>query len=325
MPKINTVLGPVDAESLGLTLPHEHIVASYPGWECDPLARPVDFDRCVGICLKNLEPLKEFGVNAIIDATPGDLSRDVDIMKAVSEKLQMHVVCSTGRYTQSEGKWAYLMRRKGVGIGDIRAELYDGLMKEITDGIGRSGIKPGVIKIASGLNSFAFCEEAMFMAAARASRETGVPVITHTEDGTMGPEQADLLIAEGVDPWRISIGHMCGNRSVDYHIDVLRRGVYIAMDRFGIEMTVKDSERIELLVKLIGIGYGDHIMISQDCFAASYGRGGNMPVEEAKKFRNWSFTNIFRNIIPELKRAGINDEQIKKMMTDNPRRFLSGE
>lgn len=323
MKKINTVLGAIDPEVLELTLPHEHIVAAYPGWECDPLARPYSMEVVVDVCLKSMGRIKSCGVNAIIDATPVDLSRNVDVMKAVSERLQIHIVCSTGRYTQMEGKWGYFIRRHSSGVGDIETELYEGLMQELVCGIGNTGIRPGIIKIATGFNSISFCEGAMFRAAARASIETGVPIMTHTEDGTMGPEQADLLIGEGVSPQKIAVGHMCGNRSLEYHLDVLKKGVYIAMDRFGIEMIISDEHRIETLINLIHAGYADRIMISQDCYAASYGRGGRTPSHQAIKFRNWSFTNIFDNIIPALKRSGISDGHLKTIMVENPRRFLS--
>jgi phosphotriesterase-related protein len=324
MAKINTVLGPIDPESLGLTLAHEHIVAGYSGWECDPLARPYNREKMVGICLRSLEPAKACGVNAVIDATPIDLSRDVDVMRDVSEKLQIHIICSTGRYMESEGKWMYLKQRQNNKIGDMGTELYEGFMKELTYGIGQSTIKPGVIKVASGLNCISLCEEATLRAAARASKETGTPIITHTENGTMGPEQADLLISEGVSPQKIMIGHMCGNPSLDYQKDVLSRGAYIAFDRFGLDMFVPDQVRIATLIGLLAMGYADRIMMSQDFIACGYGRGGRPPEEETKKVVNWSFTNIFRNIIPALKKAGISDDQIKTMMIDNPKRLLSG-
>jgi Predicted metal-dependent hydrolase with the TIM-barrel fold len=324
MAKINTVLGPIEPESLGITLPHEHIIAAYPGWECDPLTKPYNNEKILGACLKNIEPVKQYGVKAIIDATPVDLSRNVDIMKDVSEKLQIHIVCATGRYTEAEGKWIYFKRRASVKIGDIQTEVYEGLMQEINYGIGQSSIKPGVIKVATGLNRIAPCEDAVLRAAARASRETGIPITTHTEDGTMGPEQADILIGEGADPQKIVIGHMCGNSSMAYQLDVLRRGVYIAFDRFGIEMVMPDQTRIATLIVLLEKGYANRILISQDCMAAVYSRGGRMPMEEAIKFKNWSFTNIFTNILPALKKAGISDEQIKTIMVDNPKRFLSG-
>ena len=324
MAKINTVLGPIDPESLGLTLPHEHIIAAYPGWECDPLARQYNQEKIVNSCMKNIEPVKQYGVKTIIDVTPVDLSRNVDVMKDISEKLQLHIVCATGRYTEAEGKWIYFKRRANVKIGDIKTEVYEGFMQEINYGIGQTGIKPGVIKVATGLSRIAPCEETTLRAAAQASRETGIPITTHTEDGTMGPEQADLLIGEGVKPQKITIGHMCGNASLDYQLDVLKRGVYIAFDRFGIEMKMTDLTRISTLLALLQKGYANRIMISHDCIAAVYGRGGRMPMEDAIKFKNWSFTNIFTNILPALKTAGVSDEQIKTMMVENPQRFLSG-
>ncbi len=323
MTKINTVSGPIDADALGLTLPHEHIIAAYPGWECDPLIKPYNREKNVDVCLKALEPVKTYGVKTIIDATPVDLARNVDVMKDVSEKLHINIVCATGRYSQAEGKWSYLQRRAAVKVGSIRTELYEGMMKEITEGIGESGIRPGVIKIATGREVFTPCEEALFRAAAQASRETGIPIMTHTEDGMMGPEQADLLISEGANPRKIVIGHMCGNPSMSYQLDVLSRGVYIAFDRFGIEMLLSDQVRTAVLIGLLGLGYADRIMISHDCAASTYSRGGRMPMEEAVKFKNWSFTNIFRNILPALKKAGVTEDQIQTMMVDNPRRFLS--
>ena len=241
----------------------------------------------------------------------------------VSEQLQVHIVCSTGRYTEGMGQWTYLNLRSQSRIGDMTNELYDGFMQEITQGIGNSGVKPGVIKVATGLNCISTIEESVLRAAARAAKETGLPIITHTEDGTMGPEQAALLIGEGADPKRIMIGHMCGNPSLQYQMSVLDQGVNIAFDRFGIEMFLPDKVRTAMLVGLLGTGYGERIMLSHDFTGCSSGRGGRMPEEELRKVANWSFTHIFRNIIPALKQAGVIDEQIKTMMVDNPKRLLS--
>ncbi len=322
MKKINTVLGMISPEDLGSTLVHEHIVTSQPGWECDPLSRPYDRDKMVQRCLKALSPVKPYGLGAIIDATP-DLYRDVEILKEVSEQSQIHIICSTGRYTEARGKWGYLMGRSRSGVGDMVSELYDGMIQEITQGIGQSGVKPGVIKVATGLNCISAVEEAVLMAAARAAKETGLPIITHTEDGTMGPEQAALLIREGLDPKRIMIGHMCGNPSLQYQSDVLNQGVNIAFDRFGIELFLPDKIRIAMLIGLLGVGYEKRIMLSHDYIACSSGRGGVLPEEGRRQIANWSYVHVFRDIIPTLKEAGVTDAQIRTMMVDNPRRLLS--
>ncbi len=323
--KINTVLGPIPPEELGLTLVHEHIAAGYSGWECDPLSRPYDREKMVKLCLKALEPVKEYGVQSIIDATPPDLNRDVDLLREVSERLQIHIICSTGRYTEAMGRWAYLKQRMNNKIGDPATELYEGFMEEITQGIGPSGVKPGVIKVGTGLNGISSLEEALLRAAAKAGKESGLPIITHTEGGTMGPEQAEFLIGQGVNPKSIMIGHMCGNPSLQYQMAVLSQGVSIGFDRFGIEMFLLDRVRTASLIGLLGVGYADRIMLSQDFIACSSGRGGRLPEEGSRQLANWSFTNIFRNILPALRQAGVTDEQIKTMMVDNPRRLFGRE
>ena len=42
MAKVDTVLGPVSTDELGVTLMHEHLVFSYLGWECDALSPAYD-------------------------------------------------------------------------------------------------------------------------------------------------------------------------------------------------------------------------------------------------------------------------------------------
>ncbi|MBN1381187.1 MAG: hypothetical protein JXA41_05905 [Deltaproteobacteria bacterium] len=64
---INTVLGPISSDDLGLTLAHEHIIAGYPGWDCDPLARPYDKDKIVSFCLCVMAPIKDYGVSTITE------------------------------------------------------------------------------------------------------------------------------------------------------------------------------------------------------------------------------------------------------------------
>jgi phosphotriesterase-related protein len=140
----------------------------------------------------------------------------------------------------------------------------------------------------------------------------------------MGPEQAALLIGEGVDPKRIMIGHMCGNPSLQYQMEVLDQGVNIAFDRFGIELFLPDKIRIAMLIGLLGVGYEDRIMLSHDYIACSSGRGGKLPEGGIPQIANWSYVNVFRNIIPALKKAGVTDAQVRTMMVDNPRRLLSG-
>ena len=325
MPQINTVLGPISPHQLGTTLVHEHCVIGFSGWECDPVPGGLSRTEIIDTCVQALAPARDLGLRSIIEATPPDLGRDVDILKAVSEKTGVHIICCTGRYTEESGKWAYMKHRAKFGAGDLKSELYDSFMYEITVGIGRTGVRAGAIKVATSLNRIASCEESALAAAAQASQETGVPIITHTEDGTFGPQQARFLVAEGAAPERIMIGHMCGTPATDYgkdQRDVLQTGVSIAYDRFGLEFLIADEKRVEALVGLINEGYGNKVMLSHDYVGASLGRGGLWPEEMKVQVADWSHTHIFRHIIPALKKTGISDNQIYALMVDNPRRLL---
>lgn len=324
MALINTVLGPIHPDSLGTTLVHEHLVIGFPGWDLDPLAGTTDRKHIVETCLKALKPAKDLGLRSLIDATPPDLSREVEIMREVSERAEINVICATGRYDEEKGTWTYLKFKNQGDMGAIREELYEGFMREVTSGIGPLHIKPGVVKVATGLGHISPCEEALLMAAARVSKETGIPIVTHTEDGTMGPEQAELLIGEGADPNRIMIGHMCGNQSLDYHRSVLRRGVNIAFDRFGVDIFVSDAARLATLVALLREGHAENIMLSHDHVSATFGRGVVWPTHLLPQTVNWSFSHIFKAIIPALKQEGIEDETIRTMIHDNPRRLFEG-
>jgi phosphotriesterase-related protein len=267
-----------------------------------------------------MKKLRTFGLQTFVDATANDTGRDVDLLKEVSEKSGVNIVCSTGLYTEAEGASPYFRLR--TQAGDATSEISELFMKEITEGIGATKVKAGVIKVATGHGRISAYEEMVLRAAARAQRETRVPIISHTEAGTMGPEQADLLISEGATPGRIMVGHMCGSTDLKYHISVLEKGVYIAFDRLGLEVIHPDTIRKACIVGLISAGYAERIMLSQDSMVRMLGRS----VEEARALvlPNWVPTHIFENIIPALRKSGVTAEKIRLMMVDNPRRLFAG-
>lgn len=322
MAKVNTVLGPVSTDELGVTLMHEHLVFAYLGWECDALAPSYDRKAAAAACVDALREAKGYGLKTLVDATATDMGRDVELQKIVSEKLGINIVCATGFYTEKYGKAGYFKFRSQMY--DIVTELSETMVKEITQGIGDTGVKAGVIKVSTGHGKISSYEEKVLRAAARAHKETGVPIITHTESGTMGPEQADLLISEGADPKRIVIGHMCGNADLRYHVSVLEKGVNIAFDRLGIDILFPDKLRKACLIGLIGIGYADKVILSQDCFAYWLGRSLEFPEATKPLLANWTYVHVFKNIIPALKEAGVSEDKINTLMVENPRRLFDG-
>ncbi len=323
MATINTVMGPISSDELGVTLMHEHLTLPYPGWECDALAIPYDREAIAATCVEGLEEAKAYGLKTMVEASPNDLNRDVELDKMVSDITGINVICATGMYMEAMGKPAYLKFRSQ--LFDIATEMYETFVKEITQGIGDTGVKAGVIKVATGNGQISAYEEAVLKAAARAQKETGVPIITHTEAGTMGPEQADLLISEGADPSRIMIGHIGGNANLQYHTSILDKGAYIAFDRLGIEFMAPDRLRKACIIGLIGVGYANQIMLSHDYCPYWLGRPVELPDFVKGLLANWNYSHVFKNIIPALREAGVSDENIDTMMVENPRRLFAGE
>jgi phosphotriesterase-related protein len=324
MRQVNTVAGPVLADSIGLTLIHEHFLFGYPGWYGDLTMAPYDREACIRKGIDMAGSVKACGVKTIVDATPNEVGRDPLVLKEISAKTGINIVCATGYYYEKEGASIYYKVRRIYG--DVVREIYEMFHKEASVGIGGTGIKAGVIKVASSRDSITRYEESFFRAAGRVSGELGTPIITHTSEGKQGPEQAKLLIESGADPERIMIGHMCGSTDIDYLKRTLDYGVSIGFDRFGIQGVVNtptDSEREECLMKLIDLGYTGKIMLSHDYVNLWLGRGG-IGETLVKSGKNMPPTHLFRNILPSLKKKGLTAAQIETMMVENPERLLAG-
>jgi phosphotriesterase-related protein len=325
-PMVNTVTGQISPDDLGITLMHEHIVFGYPGWYGDGTLAPYDRGAALADGLNTMEEIKAYGVKTFVDPTPNETGRNPELLREISETSGVNIVCTTGFYFEEMGAPAYFKFRSAVS--DAGEEIYEMFMREITDGIGNTGIKAGAIKLASSKDMITDYEQMFFKAAARAQKETGVPILTHTQNGSMGPQQAQLLIDEGANSGQIMIGHMSDNTNIQYHVEVLNKGVFDGFDRMGIqgiEGFPMDTEKYAVILGLIGIGYLDRIMISHDTIAHWLGRPyPEMPEPITSLMENWSPTHLFKNIIPFLKNAGLTDDQANKILVENPRRFFSG-
>jgi len=323
--KVNTVTGQISPEELGVTLMHEHICYGFPGWEGDQTIAPLDKDTIVKNGVEALLKLKELGLKSYVDATANDQGRQPEILKEISEKSGVNIICSTGYYEEEEGGSAYWKLRSS--LGDISDELYELFYTEITKGIRDTGIKAGVIKVGSGKGEISEYEKKMFLAAARVQKDTGVPIITHTTEGSMGPEQAKLLIEAGADPKKIQIGHMSDNLDIAYQLETLKYGVYVAWDRMGLQGLAgcpMDEQRYEVLIELIKKGYANQLMLSHDAIITWLGRPLQIPEQALPLIANWYPTHLFENIIPTLKKGGVTEEQIMTIIKENPKRLFMG-
>ncbi|MEZ5166710.1 MAG: hypothetical protein R2695_09520 [Acidimicrobiales bacterium] len=260
MAVIQTVTGPIDSADLGRTLMHEHLAIGYPGWEA-ATNEPFDRSEARRVCVDRVHELQALGYSSMVDPCPNDLGRDVELMVEVAEATGFHIICATGLYKEHEGGHAHWQFR--ARFEDVRAAMTDLFGGELTDGIGSTGVRPGVIKVGTGTGALTDHETAVFAAAAAAAAATGVPITTHTEDGTLGDVQQRVLTEAGVAPHRLIIGHSCGSTDNDYHRAIATGGSYLGFDRFGIP-TVTDDDRAESLARLVRQGAGDRLVVSHD-------------------------------------------------------------
>jgi phosphotriesterase-related protein len=321
---INSVLGPISPDKLGQTLMHEHFVFGYPGWSADLTMAPENPKAILKTDLAAIRTAKKFGIKTIVDATPNDAGgRDPKLYKALAKKTGINIICSTGLYTEHEGSPAYWNSKAiwGMDISKMMSELF---IKEITEGIGKTRVKAGVIKVGSGPKMSKY-EEAIHKAAVVAQKATGVPIITHTEGPTGGVEQAEFLLKEGADPKKLMIGHVSNSKDIEYHKAILAKGVYIAFDRIGLDIITPFDVNLKNVAELCQAGYADKIMLSHDTVNVWLGRPTVLPEKFIPAFKNWHIAHVSNDFIPALKAQGVTDEQIKTMMVDNPRKLFLGE
>jgi phosphotriesterase-related protein len=316
MKQVQTVLGPVPLEQLGVTLMHEHLVIGWPGWVFDPLVR-FDRQRVINSLIERLHELKALGVSTFVDPCPIELGRNPELAALVAEATGMNIICATGLYTNRLGIPVYFRQRTVDEIAEI-------FTRELSNGIGSSGIRAGLIKCATGLNEITRHEEKCLRAAGRAHRATGAPIMTHTESATMGSEQLDILASEGVDFGRVIVGHSCGTANLEYHLGLLDRGVFLGFDRFGLETVFPDRLRIAALAGLLSIGYARQVVLSHDYVGCFLGRSTFQTPESQRGLAKWSYTHLFKEILPKLRTIGVSEAQIQTMLVENPRRFFGG-
>jgi phosphotriesterase-related protein len=318
MRDVQTVTGRCAPDALGLTLVHEHLLVGWPGWEAEaPADRAARHDH-VERCVDRLAELHDLGVRTLVDPCPIDLGRDVAFMAEVAQRSRVHIVCATGLYKEDMGGAAYFKFRRQ--FGDSLAEMRDVFVREITEGIGDTGVRPGVIKVATGAGRITPYEEMVLRAAARAHRDTGVPITTHTDEGTMGPEQLAVLVEEQVDPSAVIVGHCCGQSDVAYHLRLLDGGAYLGFDRFGLELLQPDRTRLAVLIGLLGVGFERQLVLSHDTVWCWRGRTPTLPPEALP---HWEPTYVLRSVVPRLRDAGVPQAKIDTMLVENPRRWFA--
>lgn len=317
MTSINAVLGKI--EKPGRTLIHEHILVGFPGWFLDTRQPPFKREEAIVRVCAAFDQLKDYGVETVVDPCPSDLGRDVEFIAEVSSRTGINLICAAGFYYEKAGI-PYTIRYKEVD------EIADIFINEIENGVGETGIKPGILKIATGEGAITEYERKVLTAAAKAAAATGTPVLSHTEKCHCGHDQIDIITDGGVAPGHLLVGHSDGTEDIEYQKSLADRGVYVGFDRFGLEGQISDEVRMRHLKQLVDLGYRDQIMMSHDYVNCWLGSVPGMPTGTSLGdiLPNWNMTHIFERIIPALKLKGMSDDDFDIILGDNPERFFSG-
>ncbi len=316
---IQTVLGPIGPDQLGVCLPHEHIWCDQRlGPRADLLGatRPEsaymrldDFD----VMVSELEAYREAGGRAMVDVTCDGWGRDLDVLARLSEASQVHIVSTSGFYIEPHIP-------KFVHEWSIE-RLADHMTAEIEEGIGSSNRRCGLFKSAIHRARVEGVELKVLMAIAVAQKRTGAVITTHTTGdrrmevpgGVAGVQQLEILKAEGVSPSRLIVGHVDERPDIDVLSRLADEGCFVQFDVIGKEHYLLDQTRAELVHALIQRGYVDNLLLSLDTNRKTSLRSGGQS----------GYCYIFEDFLPRLRDLGVQSAEIHKMMVTNPARALT--
>jgi phosphotriesterase-related protein len=157
--------------------------------------------------------------------------------------------------------------------------------------------------------------------------QTGAPIMAHSMPAVQtGPRQVEIFLEEGVAPEKIQIAHCGDTADVDYIQGLLDQGVYVGLDRYGLEMFLPIDQRNATTAELLRRGQTERLMISQDFCATIdwFPEAAAQQLIDSGAIRNWSFTLVFEEVLPWLREQGVLDEAaFDTVFVQNPARWLA--
>lgn len=324
MSQIPTVGGPVDTAELGPTYMHEHIFTltadiqqNYPDEWGSEEARVAD-------AVDKLRALAAQGVRTIVDPTVVGLGRYIPRIQRVAQQVpELNIVVATGLYTYDSVP--FFFHHRGPALNDalgtqVPDPMVDMFVKDITEGITGTGVRAGMLKCAIDHLGMTPGVERVMRAVARAHHQTGTPITVHTHPGSKtGLEVMRVLCdEEGVDPRRVVLGHSGDTTDCDHLAKLADAGFMLGMDRFGINLATTFEARADTLVEMCQRGYAESMVLSQDasCYI-DWIDPAVMPF-----LPQWHYLHIGAEVLPYVRERGVTEEQVNRMLVDNPRRFF---
>ncbi|MEU3369874.1 amidohydrolase family protein [Streptomyces sp. NPDC006660] len=247
---VRTVLGEVAADRLGVVDAHDHLFTRSPLLPGQELAD-------VGRAAAALGAFRELGGGTVVQWTPYGMGRRVAELPALSRDFGVHVIAATGLH-QAANYPDELIRR-------VRGRLAELFVTELTEGVGATGVRTGLIKVAGGFHGLDDHATFTMRAAAEAHHVTGAPIAVHLELGTGALDVLDLLCGRlGVAPGSVILGHL--NRSPDFAVHRLaaEAGAHLAFDGPSRANHATDWRMPEALAALADAGFADRLLLGGD-------------------------------------------------------------
>jgi phosphotriesterase-related protein len=314
LPPIETVSGPVDDADLGLVLAHEHLSTTSEAVRAQ-WPHLYDEGREYDLAVEQVRAAMDRGVQTIVDPSCMDLNRNVRLAQRVVEETGIQLVMATGIYG---AKYTFL---PPYFENREPSAMVDAFVHDIEEGIQGTGVKAAFLKCAVDEPGLTEHVERILRAIAQASLRTGRPIMAHSHPATRrGLEIMDVFDDEGVDPRRVQIAHTGDTDDLEYIEELLDRGCWIGMDRYGLDIILPTDRRNATVIELCRRGYADRMMLSQDACATIDWYPEDLIKQMAP---NWHFTFLWEGVLPALSEGGVTDEQIDTMMRDNPRGWLT--
>ena len=322
MVNIQTVRGPVALDELGATMMHEHVLVQFDDkWK----------SKIIGYATQELQKLADLGGRTVVDVGPFP-GRDMGWYRDISAQVDLHIILSTGYYLE---RLPSLVPSEALERSE--AEIYGLMMKELTEGIvdadGRpSGIRAGVIKVAGDLPQLTSWEIRVMRAAARAQRETGVPICTHACAGARS--QFNTLVGAGADPERIYLSHIEAEfgwegrtlkEEAAYLEDIARRGGSLFFNNFEFEFDTPHADMMYLMHRLLDRGLERRILYGMDTnFRVD--DEGRIWLESQREHPETAvrvFSYTFTGAQDLMEKWGFTEEHFHTFLVENPKRLFS--
>lgn len=343
--KVLTVLGLISPEELGVTLPHEHCLIDMSVWFEEPdtstdkfLAhQPVSLENLGWVLyhmFDNLDDLhlldeqmsisetlryKYAGGNSLVDLTSRGAGRDPLALARISRATGLNIIMGSGYYVG---------QAKNLSV----EEMTEDIVRDITVGVGNTGIRSGIIGEV-GITTWPMedWEKNSLYASAHAQKKTGVAINVHPARSPESPfEVIKLLKDAGADISHVVVSHIDRTLfSHDTRIKLAKTGCYLEYDMFGQEgwyprrsvlsetNPIKgdlpnDAGRINAIMALIEEGFLKQILISQDVCKK----------HQTRRYGGLGYDHILRGVVPAMQEKGMSEEHIHSILIDNPKRML---